>query len=154
VGKYRRHAVERAYGTPVKQLAVEPMGKSALLQRHQRQIGSARKRGQGYVRNPLAMPGSRQINVAFSDRSLARPGLIHQLQERAAKRYHIVQPLAHQQPSARIKKLLCGRIDEKYLAIRSYQKDRHWQCRNDQRGGVLAVNIEDSPVSQQELLTN
>ena len=93
MGEHCRHAMKRAYRAAVQQLPVQAMGKAAFLQDHEQDACAAGEWSHRDVDQALAMPRRRQIDVAFADGAVAVAGLRHDLDQRASRGHHILQPV-------------------------------------------------------------
>jgi hypothetical protein len=112
VGEHCRHPVERPDGPSMKELAIQPMGKAPLLERHEYRPFWPRQRRHSDVREALAMTGRCEVHVALAQRAAALARLGRDLDERTAEGEHVMESLPDQETRTHIEELFGRRIYE------------------------------------------
>src|SRR6185437_7684715 len=132
MGEHGGHAVHRSHGAAMRQLAIDPMGETALLkQDDDRAFGFWQGRCD-HIGHALTIARRREVDITLADRSIAFARLGDELEKRTAERHEVDQRLAQQEPCSAIEKLLGGRIDEgDFLALSDDQQGHGKRAGNE-----------------------
>ena len=127
--QHRRHAVHRANGAAMQELAVDALRQAALLKQDHDGAFRLGERRRDDVCDAFAISRRRQIDVALADRCVALARLRHELKQRTAERHEVGESLAQEQSRAAVEELFGGRIDERRSAGSVRRPATAWEVR-------------------------
>ncbi len=111
----------------MQKLTVEPLRQASFVQGHDNAAFGIAGGRHGDISRAFAIARRRQIDIAFADRGAAFLRLPDQLENRAAERHQLVEPLARQQSGTHLEELFRRRIDREDMQIQPDQQHRHRQ---------------------------